>query len=149
VSILDLQRGIAEAGRIRIGQQVPTSGGRTRPEKLSAFRLTSPDRRRIEEAAGLFGGTVTPWEAPAGKQWQVFTAAAEMDVIVPPSAMAFSQHYELWSAGGCSRRCDGQTESLSQQVCLCDPEDRECDIHTRLSVMIRDLPGLALWRLDT
>lgn len=149
MTIIDLQRGIAEAGRIRIGQQVPTSGGRTRPEKLGTFRLTSSDRRRIEEAAVLFGGEVRPWEAPAGRQWEVITEAAEMDVIVPPQAMAFSQHYELWSAGGCQRRCDGQTEHLSQQPCLCDPDERECDIHTRLSLMIRDLPGLALWRLDT
>jgi len=149
VSILDLQRTIAEAGRIRIGQQVPTSNGRTRPEKLSTFRLTSPDRRRIEEAAVLFGGTVAAWAAPAGPQWEVITGTAEMQVIVPPQAMAFSQHLELWSAGGCARRCDGVTEVLSQQPCLCDPEKRECDYHTRLSVMIRDLPGLALWRLDT
>lgn len=149
MSILDLQRTIAEAGRIRIGQQVPTSNGRTRPEKLETFRLTSPDRQRIEEAAVLFGGVVTPWQAPAGAQWQVVTTSAELQVIVPPQAMAFSQHLELWSAGGCQRRCDGVTEVLSQQPCLCDPEQRECDYHTRLSVMIRDLPGLALWRLDT
>lgn len=149
MSILDLQRTIAEAGRIRIGQQVPISNGRTRPEKLSTFRLTSPDRRRIEEAAVLFGGSVTPWTAPAGPQWEVVTRTAEMQVIVPPQAMAFSQHLELWTAGGCARRCDGETEQISQQPCLCDPNQRECDFHTRLSVMIRDLPGLALWRLDT
>jgi hypothetical protein len=149
MSILDLQRTIAEAGRIRIGQQVPISGGRTRPEKLSTFRLTSPDKRRIEEAAVLFGGTVAAWAAPAGPQWEVVTKVAEIEVIVPPSAMAFSQHLELWSAGGCQRRCDGVTEILTEQPCLCDPEQRECDYHTRLSVMIRDLPGLALWRLDT
>lgn len=149
MSILTLQRSIAEAGRIRIGQQVPTSGGRTRPEKLGTFRLTSPDRLRIEQAAGLFGGEVTPWAAPAGSQWQVITTTASLDVIVPPQAMAFSQHFELWTAGGCSRRCDGDTEQLGQQACVCDPDNRECDIHTRLSLMIRDLPGLGLWRLDT
>ena len=66
--IIDLQRGIAEAGRIRIGQQVPAGNGKTRPAKLDAFRLTSPDRRRIEDAAVLFGGVVTPWEAPA--EWK-------------------------------------------------------------------------------
>lgn len=147
--IIDLQRRIAEAGRIRIGRQVPAGEGKTRPAKLDTFRLTSPDRRRIEEAAVLFGGEVSPWEAPAGRQWQVITGAAEMHVIVPPQAMAFSQHYELWSAGGCQRRCDGHTEQLGQRPCVCDPDNRECDIHTRLSLMIRDLPGLALWRLDT
>ncbi len=149
MSILEMQRTIAEAGRIRIGQQVPAGSGRTRPEKLATFRLTSPDRRRIEDAAAMFGGSVSAWQAPAGPQWEVVTQTAEIEVIVPPQAMAFSQHYELWSAGGCQRRCDGQTEHLGQQACLCDPDDRECDIHTRLSLMIRDLPGLALWRLDT
>jgi hypothetical protein len=70
-------------------------------------------------------------------------------VIVPPSDMAFSQHYELWSGGGCLRRCDGATESISDGPCICNPDSRECDIHTRLSVMLRDLTGLGLWRLDT
>lgn len=147
--IINLQRSIAEAGRIRIGQTVPSGNGRTRPAKLGTFRLTSGDRQRIEEAAALFGGEVRPWQAPAGAQWEVITEATAIDVIVPPSAMAFSQHYELWSAGGCQRRCDGETESLTEQACLCDPEQRECDIHTRLSLMIRDLPGLGLWRIDT
>ena len=153
--IIDLQRTIPEAGRIRIGQQVPASGGRTRPAKLDTFRFTSADRRRIEQVAAMFGGTVRPWAAPAGSQWEVVTTTTEIEVIVPPQAMAFSQHYELWSAGGCQRRCDGQTEHLSGQPCLCDPEDRAarvegtCEIHTRLSLMIRDLPGLGLWRIDT
>jgi hypothetical protein len=149
VSIVDIQRTIAEAGRIRIGQQVPTGGGRTRPEKLGTFRFTSADRRRIDDVARMLGGTVRPWQAPAGPQWEVVTEATEIDVIVPPQAMAFSQNYELWSAGGCARRCDGETEQLSESACLCDPAQRECDIHTRLSLMVRDLPGLALWRLDT
>lgn len=151
MSILDLQRTIAEAGRIRIGEVVPDPNSRTgsRPAKLDTFRLTSPDKQRIEEAAQLFGGKVGPWEAPAGPQWEVITEAAAIDVIVPPQAMAFSQFLELWSGGGCQRRCDGVTELLTEQPCLCNPEARECKFHTRLSVMIRDLPGLALWRLDT
>lgn len=155
MTIIGFQRTIAEAGRIRIGEQVPTRSGGTRPEKLDTFRLTSADRRRIDEAAVLFGGTVRPWQAPAGPQWEVITTSTAIEVIVPPEAMAFSQNYELWSGGGCKRRCDGETEQLSQQPCLCDPEDRAakvkgtCDIYTRLSVMIRDLPGLGLWRVDT
>lgn len=149
MSIIGLQRSIAEAGRIRIGQTVPAGQGRTRPAKLETFRLTSADRQRIDEAAALFGGDVKPWKAPAGEQWEVVTSAAAIDVIVPPQAMAFSQWYELWSAGGCQRRCDGEFESLGDRACVCDPAARECDMHTRLSVMIRDLPGLGLWRIDT
>lgn len=147
--IIDLQRRLAEIGRIRIGQQVPTGNGKTRPEKLATFRLTTPDRARIERAAGLFGGRPAQWQAPAGKQWELITATDVLDVIVPPSDMAFSQHYELWSAGGCQRRCDGRSESISDGPCVCDPAARDCDIHTRLSVMIRDLPGLGVWRIDT
>lgn len=148
--IIDLQRRLAEIGRIRIGQQVPTgSKGKTRPEKLATFRLTSPDRNRLDHAARVYGGQVEPWQAPAGQQWEVITTAEALDVIVPPSDMAFSQHYELWSAGGCQRRCDGRHESISDGLCVCDPAARECDIHTRLSVLLRDLPGLGVWRIDT
>jgi len=146
--IIDLQRRISEVGRIRIGQQV-TSGNGKRPSKLTTFRLTSADRLRIHQAARLYGGTPAEWEAPAGKQWEVITEADVLNVIVPPSDMAFSQHYELWSGGGCQRRCDGANESISDGACLCDPENRECKIHTRLSVMLRDLPGLGVWRIDT
>lgn len=149
MTLLDIQRRIREAGRIRIGQQVPTSNGKTRPAKLDTFRLTSPDRRAIEQAAGMYGGRPEEWDAPAGRQWQVITEVDELDVIVPPSDMAFSQHYELWSGGGCQRRCDGVTEQLTDGPCLCDPDARECTPHTRLSVMLRELVGLGVWRLDT
>jgi hypothetical protein len=149
--IIDLQRRIAEVGRIRIGQQVPISANsrKTRPAKLTTFRLTSPDRTRIQQAAMLYGGELAEWEAPAGKQWEVITESDALNVIVPPGDMAFSQWYEMWAAGGCQRRCDGQYDSVGDQSCVCDPEKRECAIHTRLSVMIRDLPGLGLWRVDT
>lgn len=147
--IIDLQRRLAEIGRIRIGQQVATGNGKRRPTKLTTFRLTSPDRNRIAQAAVLYGGTPTEWEAPAGKQWEVVTEADALNVICPPSDMAFSQHYELWSGGGCQRRCDGRNESISEGLCQCDPDKRECTIHTRLSVMLRDLPGLGVWRIDT
>jgi hypothetical protein len=146
--IIDLQRRLAEVGRIRIGQQV-ASGKGSRPAKLDTFRLTSADRTKIGNAAQLYGGEVAEWQAPAGNQWEVVTAADSLSVIVPPADMAFTQWYELWSAGGCQRRCDGVTESISDGRCLCDGEDRECSIHSRLSVMLADLPGLGVWRIDT
>lgn len=153
MAIVDLQRRVTEAGRIRTGLQEtfqrPDGSTGSRPAKLETFRFTSADKRRIEQIAELYGGKVEPWQAPAGPQWQVISTRNEIDVIVPPSDLGFSQHYELWSAGGCQRRCDGVTESITEGACLCNPEDRECDIHTRLSVMLRDVPGLGLWRLDT
>src|SRR5690625_704990 len=105
--IIDLQRRIAEIGRIRIGQQVESKGGRSRPAKLDTFRLTSNDPQRIKQAAEVYGGQPREWQSPADKAFEVVTEATALDVMVPPSDMAFSQHYELWSAGGCQRRCDG------------------------------------------
>lgn len=148
MGIIDLQRRISEVGRIRIGQII-TTGNKSRPAKLETFRLTSADQTRIHQAARLYGGTPQQWQAPAGPQWEIITHTDTLNVIVPPSDMAFSQHYELWSGGGCQRRCDGANESINQGSCLCDPDKRECSIHTRLSVMLRDLPGLGVWRIDT
>lgn len=148
--ILDLQRRLREVGRIRIGEQVATSGGRSRPAKLEVFRLTSRDQAVIVAASEHFGGTAEPWDdAPDGKQWQVKTTATEMVVVVPPGDMSFSQAYEQWTAGGCNVRCDGRWDHQGDKACHCDPEQRACAIHTRLSVMLPDLPGLGVWRLDT
>jgi hypothetical protein len=44
---------------------------------------------------------------------------------------------------------DGRSESISDGPCLCDPDNRDCDIHSRLSVLLADLPGLGVWRIDT
>jgi hypothetical protein len=149
--IIDDQRRLVEVGRIRLGHQVESRSGKKHPAALEAFRLTSRDRDRISEAAKLYGGTMTRWDnAPSGiPEWEVYTESDRFPVIVPPSAMGFSQSYELWSGGGCKRRCDGTTEYISDQPCLCDPANRECEPHTRLSVMMRDLKGLGVWRVDT
>jgi hypothetical protein len=153
--IIDLQRRLAEVGRLRIGQLVTSANGKTRPAKLDTWRLTSADGRRIAHAVELYGGTLTRWDAPTGPQYEVITTTDTLPVIVPPGNMAFTQHYELWAAGGCQRRCDGVTATfndngnLQDGECLCDPDNRECAIHSRLSVMLRDLPGLGVWRIDT
>ena len=148
--IIDLQRRLHEAGRIRIGERVAARGGKTRPAKLETFRITSQSRRLVEAAAQAWGGKAEKWaESPVGEQWQVTTNATDIAVIIPPEQMAFSQFYELWSGGGCQRRCDGQWEQNTGVACLCDPENRECKPHTRLSVIAADLPGSGLLRLDT
>ncbi len=147
--IIDLQRRLMEIGRIRLGQQIKSENGKARPAKLETFRLTSANEACIRQASALYGGTVKPWDAPAGRQWEVITEATALDVIVPPSDMAFSQFYELWSAGGCQRRCDGQSESINDGSCLCDPDNRECQIHSRLSVLLTNLTGLGTWRVET
>ena len=147
--IIDIQRRLAETGRIRIGQTVATQNGKKRPKRLETFRLTSSNEAAIIAVAKKYGGDVRPWEdAPVGTQWELFTASTILDVLIPPEAMSFSQFYELWSGGGCKRRCNGSRQQ-DESACVCDPEERECKPHTRLSVMLADLPGAGLWRLDT
>lgn len=147
--IIDLQRRLREIGRIRTGDTTATSNGSKRPRKLERFRLTSRDRKVIDVAAATWGGPVSEWDAPDGRQWQVYLDADELSVIVPPGDMSFSQSYEQWSAGGCQARCDGQWDHLNDKACHCDPSDRDCNLHTRLSVMVPDLPGIGVWRLET
>lgn len=152
--IIDLQRRLHEAGRIRIGEQVAATkrdgSPTTRPGKLETFRFTSSNEEAIKAIAGILGGIPALWDdAPTGKQWEVVTDSSTVRVLVPPEGMAFSQFYELWSGGGCSRRCDGVHLVPSDDPCVCDPDNRECKPHTRVSVMLADFPTSGLWRLDT
>lgn len=148
--IIAMQRKLREVGRIRIGEKQTNKAGKSFPAKLSTFRFTSRDRALIDAAAGLYGGDVKPWAAPDGsEQWDVVTKTAAIEVVVPPADMAFSQFFEQWSGGGCQRRCDGVRELIGDRECVCDPENLECTPHTRLSLMIPDLPVAGLFRLDT
>lgn len=149
--IIGIQQQQTEVGRIRFGVKIKTgSGGRERPVKLDRLRFTSPRKALIERIAELYGGTVEPWQPPRGsQQWQVITNATEVPVLVPEQDPSQNQWYEMWSAGGCLRRCDGQKETISKSSCLCDPDERDCKMHTRLRVMLEDVPGLGAWRVDT
>jgi hypothetical protein len=150
VRIIDLQRRLREIGRIRIGEKVPTQNGKTRPSKIDVFRFTSRDQQVIDAAAGLWGGTPEPWpDGPGGSQFQVRSTTNQIPVIVPPGDMSFSQSYEVWSAGGCQVRCDGRWDHVTDTACHCDPEARDCKITSRLSLIVPDLPGIGLWRLET
>jgi hypothetical protein len=152
MAVADLQRRQTEVGRIRLGQKVQTKSGKTAPARLETFRFTSPSKQLIERVAALYGGDVAAWQPPRGAQeWEVVTTVSSVPVVVPPQDVESSQFYELWSAGGCQRRCTGQRELISDQPCVCDPdpESRECKLHTRINVMLRDVPGIGVWRLDT
>lgn len=148
--VINLQRSMTEVGRIRLGTKIRGSNGRERPAKLDRLRFTSPRKGLIGRIAELYGGTVSPWQPPKGaQQWQVITNVSEVPVVVPPQDPAETQWYEMWSQGGCLRRCDGRQETLSKSACLCDPAARDCKIYTRLRVMLEDVPGLGVWLVNT
>ncbi|NEY33039.1 hypothetical protein GTU99_12700 [Streptomyces sp. PRKS01-65] len=148
--ILTLQQRLRELGRIRIGQKVATARGGTRPAKLDRFRLTSPSKELLDRVALRYGGTVAPWTPDGGAdQYEVITEATRIPIHVPPQPV--SQYFELWSGGGCQRRCDGVTELLKDRPCICgpDPEQRQCKPTTRLNVVLSEIEGVGVWRLES
>lgn len=149
MAILTLQKRSRELGRIRIGQQVESSNGKMRPEKLDRFRITSASQSLIEQIAELYGGEAVAWDNHGSPQFEVITTTTRLPVLVPPQPV--SQYFEQWSGGGCQRRCDGVTELLKDRPCMCgpDPEDRACKPTTRLNVVLRDVQGIGVWRLES
>lgn len=166
--ILDIQRRGIPIGRIRCGRKVIING-KEAPSKTDTFRLTSPSQDAIRQAADKFGGEATRWEQQ--QQWQVLTPLSRLYVLIPPRDAIVSQWYEMWTAGGCVRRCDSQRDRISGGECLCphasDPGNADevdnmarqraelakigqaCKIKTRISLMLPDLQGIGVWRLDT
>jgi hypothetical protein len=153
--ILDLQLRQRELGRIRIGRK---AAGKSNPQKLDKFRFTSASGELIEHIAAMYGGTCEPWVNDGQSQFEVFTAVNRLPILVPPQPI--SQWYEMWSGGGCQRRCDGQKNILAgDAACACpaDPLDRAelaakgkaCKPTTRLNVVLADIPGIGVWRLES
>ena len=159
--IADAQQGAREIGRIRFGEKrVSAKSGKEYPAALDSPRLTSPSEEAIRGVAALYGGEARPWESPSGAQWEV-TVDRRVAVVVPPGLdEVWSRAYEVWSRGGCQRRCDGvrawvpQGRKWAERPCLCggpevDPEERECKMHLRFRVMVLGVPVLGLWRAET
>lgn len=154
--IINLQKRARELGRIRLGQQqtfTRKDGSEgTKPVKLDRFRLTSASQPLLERAAEIYGGQVRPWTPNGGSpQFEVITDARRLPIMVPPN-QPVSQWFEAWRKSGCVHRCDGVTNVLTDEPC--DPED---PIHqeatdkptTRLSVVLRDVEGIGVWRVET
>jgi hypothetical protein len=140
--------------------QVETKNGKKAPAKLDAFRFTTKSPNIAQAVAELFGGTVRPVELLNGdKTYEVVTDVTELPVMVPPGDNVVSQWMEMWSRGGCQRRCDGEMEQLSQSPCKCpfDADQRNelaktgaaCKPVTRLNVMLPDLPDLGVWLISS
>lgn len=148
ISPIVLQRRHAELGRIRLGNQTPTSNGRTRPNKLSAFRFTSPSERYVRDLATLYGGDAQPWDNNGVASWEVFTTANSIPVIAVKGGL--SQWMETWSGGGCVHRCDGERNTLTDAVCdPNDPQHQDAKPTTRLSVMLPELEAIGVWRMES
>lgn len=144
ISPILLQRRHAELGRIRLGDK----GTKGQPQKLTQFRITSPSERHIRDIATLYGGEARPWRNGNRDEWEVYTEAKSIPVIVVKGGI--SQWLETWSGGGCIHRCDGVENALTGEQCdPDDPQHQAAKPTTRLSVMLRDLDALGVWRLES
>ena len=159
--IRDADRRLRTLGKIRLGDQQPDRQGKDRPHKLTAPRLTSPTRDYLDAAALVYGGEVQAWEGAPGEgaQWELYCTADTLDIVIPPISQSHSDWYEMWSAGGCQRRCDGFKETLTGGDCLCpaDKEERRtkaakghaCKMTTRLSVLLPKVPDVGVWMIES
>jgi hypothetical protein len=141
-----LEHRARELGRLRLGETVenPNPEKRGRPASIGTWRLTSPDRRLLEAAVFLYGGTVSSWR----DEWQLVTTTDTLEVRVPPQNVRGGQWWELWKEGGLVRRCSGVFLE-DGAPCVCDPDDRECKLTTHILVVLPDLPDVGVWRLRT
>lgn len=160
--ILNRQRQLAEQGRLRLGTFEVGANGRGRPKASHHFVITSYWEEYVVKAAELWGGTPEPYK-PQGHGapgWRVITEARSIDAILPPFE-PLQQAYELWTAAGCQRRCDGETvrgqDYSSPCICLAQfgeqwhtqPAGKVCATKSRLKVLLPDMPGMGSWRLET
>lgn len=159
IGFRELQARLHEVGRIRIGIFNPDKGGRGAPEKLDRFRLTSPQRALIEAVAELYGGEPREFVPQKSKiaQWEVITETNELPVYIVPQQI--DPWLESWGAGGCIRRCDGETARVREQgqevvrACPCaagDVAERDvCKPTARVQLELAEVPAIGTWRLET
>jgi len=158
VPLLDLQRRMRELGRIRAGERKGN-----RPAKLETFRLTSSSKELIEAAAERYGSDsrgVREWTNPfdQAREYEAVLSTDTLPILVPPG-QSLSQWWELWTAAGCERRCDGQREMLQDRACVCPAAGKQrrdlaaqgkaCKPTTRLNVVLPELPDVGVWRLES
>ena len=169
--ILTIQRQAREIGRLRTGYStIKTSkNGKeyVAAEKSDTWILTSAQREAIELAAETWGGELEEWK-PQGRgaaAYRVITQVPVIEALLPPGD-PLSQFYEQWSAGGCQVRCDGESARIAlgrgderTVDCVCRTKHGDdwykqdpkfiCRPHTRLNVILPQLPDLGVWRVET
>lgn len=154
---MTIRKGIAprlpEIGRLRSGV-TKTSKRKGKdvsfPVSLETWRLTTSHLEALNSAAKVYGGEVREWSEGHGNQYELITESPVLPVLVPPQDLSGGQYFEFYSRGGVVRRCDGETELISGEACLCDASgDRKCAPTTHLSVLLPSLEGLGTWRHTT
>src|SRR5581483_11036608 len=138
--IMPIKTGI-QRRNYRIGQiKAGDKNEKGLPRRLSGFRFTTHAQNVAYEVAEFFGGDEPrPW----GRQWEVYTKAADIAVALPPGNLVISQSMMRWSGGGPVMVCDGETTSQPQRgPCQCPQPDAPTD-ETSVWEAIRERRRLA------
>lgn len=153
--IITAQRSLGELGRLRTGYT-----GARGPVRSKTWILTGAMPEVMEAAANEWGGKVEKWTPLNGKteQLRLVTETDSLAAWLPPGD-PLSQANEIWSRGGVTRRCDGETESKSKKPCICLEEFGEewhrqdkkvrCQPYSHLNILLLQLPDLGQWRHTT
>ena len=144
-------------GRIRVGKKGTSRSGKQIPTSINTFRLTSPDREAIEQAAGLYGGRVEEWhdaKANPPEQWQVITETDRLPILALPGGV--DEAYERWGGSGRERFCDGidceiyAEDGMETVDCLCERDGAlSCKRTVRLKVVLQGVKFGGAWDFVT
>lgn len=163
-SIINRQKRYVEIGRIRVGEFD------RHPKARENWRMTSPNKTALEQAAQRYGGQVVPWVAKPGQNanmipkghFELETAVSEIPILI--TGMPAIQSYEKYSKGGCQRRCDGAVCQIPKdgkfvdKPCACwkDGERTKfgltndaCSVTTRVKLFLPDVEAIGVWMLTT
>lgn len=164
IPIGQINRRIPEAGRIRTGEVVATSNGKSRPKAIADFIFTSAERNNVEAIAGHLGGEVLPYKSQGDKspdRWMVRPGVSEVAVALPPDPLGGTPIYEQYGGGGATHRCDGVVCTKYRKGADGAPEPYEvececaaagvlaCNVTTHLSVLLQGVRMTGVWRLTT
>lgn len=159
VPVAQLARRLPELGRLKFGDTNAKGGRRT----LDNWRVVSNHRDALGDIADLYGGKVVDYShAKSDLTAEVLTTSDVIRVGLPTYSGddILSLNYELWTGGGCQRRCDGETATTwtkgpegpeeTEQPCLCVAAgELACDIKLRVSFFLPGVSRFGVWRLET
>ena len=122
-----LPRRLNEAGKIRIGRQIPIPpfdkagkpnkrAGEPMADRLQYFRLTSNSMQALQLAAAKYHGEVRRWTVrpewqeqvrTPDHQFELYTESDTLDILIRADALMQTQ-FEQWDGAYCTRRCTGE-----------------------------------------
>ncbi|WP_276973923.1 hypothetical protein [Ferrimicrobium acidiphilum] len=140
--------------QLRFGELVQSSNNKARPQALDHWRVTSHNKSILEIIQQRYGGRILDY-IPQGSRNRAFALDTEVNSI-PFIIHRHSSFYELWTASGCDRKCDGIADQRTGELCRCKDVNGNiqrgaqfCSPNTRLIGEIPDLDIVGMGKFTT